>query len=161
MKPIVLLIFISLGLTCCSTDKEKELAAEDAASFLKDGARVIAVKTTGNENAYSFEVTIESADTGCEQYADWWEIVDLDGHLIYRRILTHSHVDEQPFSRTGTNIQLKKNTQVYVRAHMNATGYSTKGQKGSVESGFIPTILDAKFANDLEKADPLPSGCEF
>ena len=57
-------------------------------------ANVLSVQVTDNPGAYQFAVEIASPDTGCEQYADWWEVVSQDGQLLYRRILLHSHVDE-------------------------------------------------------------------
>ncbi|MUH36028.1 hypothetical protein D9O36_09260 [Zobellia amurskyensis] len=138
------------------------LAAEsDAAGILSDEAGVTGIVISGKENSYTFEITVQSPDTGCDQYADWWEVVDLKGNLIYRRILTHSHIDEQPFSRSGTDIPLAKNTQVYIRAHINTLGYISKVQKGSVESGFMTAQLDVEFANELQKTEPLPTGCAF
>ncbi|CAM4337036.1 hypothetical protein [Zobellia nedashkovskayae] len=161
MKPLVIAL-ISFWFLCCSTDKEKMLAAESgAASFLSDKAGVIGVTISGKENSYTFDTTVQSPDTGCDQYADWWEVIDLKGNLIYRRILTHSHVDEQPFSRSGTGIPLEKNAQVYIRVHINSLGYASEVQKGSVENGFMATQLDVEFAKELEKVKPLPTGCDF
>ncbi|CAM4403465.1 hypothetical protein ZORO111903_18915 [Zobellia roscoffensis] len=138
------------------------LAAEsDAAGILSDITKVIKIEVSGNGNGYTFNTTIQSPDTGCDQYADWWEIIDLKGNLIYRRILAHSHVDEQPFSRSGSNILLAANTQVYIRAHINSLGYASNVQKGSVENGFMAVQLDSEFAKELEKVEPLPTGCDF
>ncbi|MGA9190363.1 MAG: hypothetical protein WBZ24_01400, partial [Anaerolineales bacterium] len=64
-------------------------------------ARVISVDVSGEEGAFTFAVEIASPDTGCDRYADWWEVVTPNGDLLYRRILLHSHVDEQPFARSG------------------------------------------------------------
>ncbi len=154
------LALILVWLSGCSTDKEKMLAEND--SILAQGVtQVVKIQVSGDANAYTFAVAIESPDTGCDQYADWWEVVDLDGNLVYRRILDHSHVTEQPFVRSGENIALAKNKEVYVRVHMNNSGYAIKAQKGSVEDGFQATELDVQFAMDLEKVAPLPDGCAF
>ena len=57
-------------------------------------ANVTAVTASGDPGAYIFAVSVESADIDCGQYADWWELLSEDGSLIYRRILAHSHTDE-------------------------------------------------------------------
>lgn len=137
------------------------LADNDAAKNVQGITRVAKVGHSGQENAYTFEVTIESPDTGCDQYADWWEVIDLDGNLIYRRILAHSHVTEQPFTRTGGTVEISKDDEVYVRMHMNNSGYASQAQKGSVENGFQATELEEDFAKDLEETEPLPDGCAF
>ncbi|MGB2760494.1 MAG: hypothetical protein WBC58_11100, partial [Maribacter stanieri] len=124
-------------------------------------AQVTAVTTTGEADNYTINTTISSPDKGCEQYADWWEIIDLEGNLIYRRILTHSHVDEQPFTRSGSNIPLKNDDQVYIRVHMNNSGYASAVQKGSIKNGFSDAELSNEFAQHLEKVEPLPNGCAF
>jgi len=124
-------------------------------------AVVTNVSVSGDENAYTFSVIIESPDTGCDQYADWWEVFDLNGKLLYRRILAHSHVNEQPFTRAGGPIEISKDLEVYVRAHMNNSGYSSKVFKGSLTNGFVADDLNIEFAKDLEEAEPLPEGCDF
>ncbi|WP_238719066.1 hypothetical protein [Pelagihabitans pacificus] len=151
---------------CCSTDK-LATEMEEAASELADKAspqglpQVTDVSVTGNENAYTFSVTIISPDTGCDQYADWWEVVDTDGNLVYRRILTHSHVEEQPFTRSGGPVDISENTAVYIRAHMNNSGYGTAVFQGSVADGFTAGRLGTDFAEELESTEPLPDGCAF
>ena len=124
-------------------------------------ADVISVQVSGNEGAYRFSVGISSPDTGCDQYTDWWEVVSQDGELIYRRILLHSHVDEQPFVRSGGPVAISSDTVVLVRAHMNTGGYGGAVFKGSVEAGFVETDLNRDFAADLAEEAPLPEGCAF
>ena len=124
-------------------------------------ANVLSVQVTGTSNAYQFNVKISSPDTGCEQYADWWEVLGEDGQLLYRRVLLHSHVDEQPFTRSGGPVPIAANTIVYVRAHMNIGGYGGDILKGTVESGFNSVVLPSDFASDVESQQPLPGGCDF
>ena len=121
---------------------------------------VTAVEVSSSGDGYRFSVTIESEETGCEQYADWWEVVTPEGELLYRRILAHSHVDEQPFTRSGGPVMVGEGD-VVVRSHTNTEGYSTKAMKGSVSEGFSPTVLAEDFAINLAEADPQPSGCAF
>lgn len=124
-------------------------------------ADVVSVTANGTENAYNFAVEIRSPDTGCEQYADWWEVVTEDGELIYRRILAHSHTNEQPFTRSGGPVMIGPETVVIVRAHMHPTGYGGAAFRGSVFGHFEEIKLEAGFAPELKNIDPLPEGCAF
>ena len=94
-------------------------------------ADVLAVQATGQPGAYEFSVSIRSPDKGCAQYADWWEVVSKDSKLLYRRVLLHSHVDEQPFTRSGGPVPIQPDTVVWVRAHMNNSGYGGIAFMGS------------------------------
>ena len=124
-------------------------------------ANINSVDVTGSPNLYQFNVSISSPDTGCEQYADWWEVLDENGNLIYRRILLHSHVNEQPFIRSGGPVDIGLDTTVFIRAHMNRSGYGGMAMKGSVESGFVEVELPPDFAAGIENNPPLPTGCNF
>ena len=124
-------------------------------------ADVIAVEVSGAAGAYQLNVTIMSPDTGCAQYANWWEVVGEDGRLLYRRVLAHSHVDEQPFARSGGPVPIPaRHRGLDSRTH--APG-RLRGQamKGSVKSGFRSEELRADFAAALVRTPPLPDGCAF
>jgi hypothetical protein len=135
------------------------LMARQAAPAKRDVADVLAVKVSGEAGAYEFAVTVSSLDRGCQQYADWWEVVSEDGRLLYRRVLEHSHVGEQPFTRSGASVPIQPDTIVWIRAHMNTTGYSGVALRGSVQSGFVQATPPATFAAALAKQPPLPEGC--
>ena len=124
-------------------------------------ADVLSVTASGKPGAYTFSVEIRSPDLGCQQYADWWEVIDEKGHLLYRRILLHSHVDEQPFIRSGGPVPIREGSVVWVRAHMNTDGYGGAAFKGSVRHGFTQTVLSPDFAAKLEQSPPLPEDCAF
>lgn len=124
-------------------------------------ADVTAVRVRGRAGAYEFDVEVKSPDTGCQQYADWWEVVGTDGKLIHRRVLAHSHPDEQPFARGGGPVPIAADTVVWVRAHMNTAGYGGAAFKGSPAGGFVRAELAPSFAADLARRPPLPDGCAF
>lgn len=128
-------------------------------------ADVIAVETTivrddATGQRVRFAVTVRSDDTGCDRYADWWEIVSLDGTLLQRRILAHSHVDEQPFERSAPPIEVALDQTVLVRAHLHPSGYVGQALQGSVEGGWEPVTSNI-LAPDLDQTEPLPDGCRF
>jgi len=124
-------------------------------------AVVEAVTFSGNENEYRFNVQLKSPDTGCDQYADWWEIIDQNENLIYRRILLHSHVNEQPFTRSGSPVEISADTFVYIRGHMNNLGYGSMVFGGSINDGFEAMELPIEFGANLVATAPLPDGCAF
>lgn len=124
-------------------------------------ADIISVEATGEPNNYQFAVEIASPDQGCSQYADWWEVLAEDGSLRYRRVLLHSHVDEQPFVRSGGPVPIAPDEVVIVRAHMHPSGYGGQVFRGSVRDGFAASSLAASFAAELAEVAPLPQGCAF
>lgn len=149
-------IFSSLILCGCdSVNKQTEFNTDGKA------AAITAVNFTGEPGNYIFSVTVESPDSGCEQYANWWEVIRPNGTLVYRRILTHSHVTEQPFTRNGGPVNVAADTEVIVRAHMNSNGYGEQVFRGSIVNGFIVDSLNSSFSAELELIDPLPSSCAF
>ena len=100
-------------------------------------------------------------------------VVSEDGELLYRRILEHSHTDENgtsdadapgnTFTRSGGPVDLGADTVVIVRAHMNNPDeYNGAAMRGSVAAGFeAASDLDPDFAAELENADPQPEACLF
>lgn len=124
-------------------------------------ADVLTVDVTGQSGSYQFNVQVSSPDTGCDQYADWWEVLSEDGALLYRRVLLHSHVGEQPFVRSGGPVPVDENAVVLVRAHMNTGGYGGVALRGSASSGFETVQLESGFAADVEAQPPLPEDCAF
>lgn len=122
------------------------------------GADVVSVLVSGGNNGFfNFAIGIFSPDIDCSQYANWWEVVSEDGALIARRILSHSHVPpafSQPFIR-NTNVTIDSTTVVWIRGHMNNTGYKNgKAFKGSITTGFLETEIPDDFALDLDNEVP-------
>ncbi|MEM6293697.1 MAG: hypothetical protein AAGA54_20650 [Myxococcota bacterium] len=164
---------------CKSSGAERETTAPEAettAPASEDGedsssadvpategavANVTAVTVSGDAGAYTLSVTLESPDTGCDQYANWWEVLDADGQLLYRRILGHSHVDEQPFTRSGGPVAVEADQPVFVRAHMDPGGYGGVVFTGTAQDGFTAAESAPEIADAVESADPQPTGCAF
>ena len=135
-------------------------------------ANVVAVVPSGDEGAYNFSVSVESSDTGCDEYANWWEVLTEDGELSYRRIIDHSHTDANgtsdpdapgnTFTRGGAPVPVSADTRVIVRAHMSVGGYNGMALRGSVASGFVQAPdIGNDFAADVETAEPQPGICTF
>lgn len=137
------------------------LAAQGGVATALEQPNITHIEVSGDPQAYSFEVTVESPDTGCQQYVNWWEVLDAAGNLLYRRILAHSHVDEQPFTRGGGPVEIKADEIVMVRAHLHPSGYGTQALQGNVSNGFESVELAADFRAELAEQDPLPEDCAW
>lgn len=91
------------------------------------------------ENTWTFHVTVRHPDTGWEDYADGWDVVLPDGTAIilnnsdaFTRVLFHPHENEQPFTRSQSNIVIPNDvTTVTVRAHDIVDGWG--GQEITVD----------------------------
>ncbi|MGI9541632.1 MAG: hypothetical protein ACR2MX_00150 [Cyclobacteriaceae bacterium] len=157
MHFLIISFSLLVGLTIACTGSS-DLSSDKLES---NEAKIISVEASGTDRAFSFSVGISSPDTGCDQYADWWEVLSLEGTLLYRRILAHSHVNEQPFIRSGGPITIAADRTVWIRAHMNPEGYGKQVYKGSVNDGFAQAELPVDFAIEVAGQDPLPDGCDF
>lgn len=165
LLPVVALLSLTWA-ACSSSDDSLDFGkleptpqSEPTRTVIR--ANVIAISVSGSPGSYNFQVTIESDETGCGQYADWWEVLSPEGRLIYRRVLLHSHDTEQPFTRSGGPVDIQPDEAVIVRAHMNTVGYEGAAYRGSAEGGFEAAELPDGFADDVGKQEPQPSGCEF
>ncbi|MEM9220714.1 MAG: hypothetical protein AAGD25_41155 [Cyanobacteria bacterium P01_F01_bin.150] len=151
----------SSSIPASPSSQNKQSASSLSSSPQTTYADVLEVETSGNSGAYQFSVTIQSPDTGCDQYADWWEVISEDGALLHRRILLHSHINEQPFSRSSGPISVSPDQSVIIRAHMHPHGYGGQALQGTVNQGFTMVELTSDFAEDLRQKEPLPTGCNF
>jgi len=124
-------------------------------------ADVIDVTATGEEQDWLFDVSLLSDDEGCDHYADWWEVVGEDGTLLFRRILRHSHVDEQPFTRDGGPVTIAGDQLVWVRGHQNDRGYGGSTMTGTVLGGFETADWPAGLGTGLEDQEPQPEPCLY
>jgi hypothetical protein len=79
------------------------------------------------ESTCTFSVTVRHEDSGWEHYADRWEVLAPDGKVIATRVLHHPHVEEQPFTRTLSNVEIPQSIgEVSIRAHDSVHNYGGK-----------------------------------
>mgnify|MGYP007046916815 CR=1 FL=1 len=72
---------------------------------------------------YAFSATIFHKDEGWKHYADAFEILNSNGVVLGTRILYHPHVDEQPFTRSLSKVEIPIGVnQVKVRAKCKIHG---------------------------------------
>ena len=164
--------FLVAGACANSAGSGKTTDAAAAPDAGDPYANVVAVMPSGTDGSYTFNVTVESADIDCSQYANYWEVLSADGTLIYRRILDHSHTDangttdpDQPgntFTRDGGPVAVSADQRVIVRAHINRGGYHGQVMAGSVSAGFAAVAdLAPTFATGVETEPPQPTTCDF
>lgn len=92
-----------------------------AAPALADAPLVENVTVSGDR----VSVTLSHPDTGWDHYADGWEVVDADGNSLGVRTLAHPHVQEQPFTRSLSDVFIPQGASViYVRTRCNVDGWS-------------------------------------
>ena len=70
-----------------------------------------------------FKVSVLHDDEGPEHYATQYEVLTLDGKQITNRILLHSHVNEQPFTRDTKGSIPDGVTEILVRAKDKVHGW--------------------------------------
>jgi hypothetical protein len=75
----------------------------------------------GADGAFRVDVTVSSDDVGWEAFADRWEVVT-NGVVVAERVLTHPHVDEQPFTRSLGGVELPDGS-ITIRAHHSTGGF--------------------------------------
>ena len=93
---------------------------------LAGGADVSAVDILkSGDRVYRFTVTVRHADEGWDHYADAFVIESMDGEELARRTLHHPHVEEQPFTRSLSNVTIPAQYDtVTVRAHDSVHGFT-------------------------------------
>lgn len=112
--PRILTLFLpGAALLCCN------LASADS-------VKIVDVTTSCQNQTCTFNVTLQHADTGWEHYADFWRVVSSDGEELGKRVLLHPHVNEQPFTRSLSGIEIppSMNT-VWVEANDSVHGLSS------------------------------------
>ncbi len=74
------------------------------------------------DGSWTFEVTVSSADTGWDKYADAWEVRSPDGSVLGTRVLTHPHETEQPFTRSLSGVTVSDD-EVVIAARDSVAGF--------------------------------------
>ncbi|SLN13062.1 hypothetical protein TRL7639_00158 [Falsiruegeria litorea R37] len=96
-----------------------------AAPALADAPVVEKVTARASGDTWRFDVTIRHPDTGWDDYADGWQVLDMDGKELGMRVLHHPHVDEQPFTRSLSGVKIPTGTkQVQIRARDSVGGWA-------------------------------------
>jgi hypothetical protein len=103
------------------------IAALIATPALAHEPQILDAVATKSGMSWHVDVTLEHPDTGWDHYADGWEVLDTEGNRIGYRLLHHPHVNEQPFTRSLTSLDLPDGTRtIYIRAHCSVDGWGSE-----------------------------------
>lgn len=95
---------------------------------------ILDVKVEKSGMSWRVDVTIEHPDTGWDHYADGWEVLDAEGNRLGYRVLHHPHVNEQPFTRSLTNLDLPDGTrEIFIKAHCSVDGWTSEAARVELE----------------------------
>lgn len=120
---LVVILIVLFGCTPIPEVAEKTIALGDA-----DVEYVKVVQH--DDGTWTFVVTVRHADTGWDDYADGWDVV-VHGVVAkkesdaFTRVITHPHVNEQPFTRSQSGLVVN-DEEVVVRAHDSVDGFGGK-----------------------------------
>jgi len=90
-----------------------------------DTPTITAVKSNQGTDGWSFDVSLLHPDSGWDHYADGWRVLDMDGKEIDMHVLSHPHVNEQPFTRSLVGVQVPQGTtQVQIEARCLVDGWT-------------------------------------
>ena len=90
-------------------------------------SQVVAAKAAETSAGWRFDVTLRHADTGWEHYADAWRVVGPDGTVYGTRTLYHPHVEEQPFTRSLSGVEIPSSVkEVKIESHDSVHGWGSK-----------------------------------
>lgn len=96
-----------------------------ATSALADDPQILDVKVQKYGMDWRVDVTMLHGDSGWDHFADGWEVLDADDNQLGYRELLHPHVNEQPFTRSLSNVILPDGTrEVFIRARCSVDGWS-------------------------------------
>jgi hypothetical protein len=92
---------------CSAADDEiGTVTTVESVAAVEGCADVVDATVERSGDRFVVTATVRSADTGWDRYADAWEVRSMDGEVLGTRILAHPHVEEQPFTRSLTDVEI-------------------------------------------------------
>ena len=102
-------------------------------SATADPAEIVGAEARSSGSGWTVSVTLQHGDTGWDDYADGWRVIGPDGTVLGTRVLMHPHVNEQPFTRSQSGIQIPATvTEVEIESSTNVTGWGGPRYKMSL-----------------------------
>ncbi|MCP1200719.1 hypothetical protein [Notoacmeibacter sp. MSK16QG-6] len=103
---------------------------------LAGDVEIIDVRYERNEvGRYTFHVALRHKDEGWDHYADKWQVLSPEGEVLGERVLLHPHVNEQPFTRSLSEVAIPSDVrEVVIRAHDPVHGWSDDERRVLLET---------------------------
>ena len=99
------------------------VAASLAVSAKAGDVEIVDATARQSGTTWTFSVTLKHGDTGWDHYADLWQVFTPDGKLLGERVLLHPHVEEQPFTRSLSGVEIPDGVEeVVIRARDSVHG---------------------------------------
>jgi hypothetical protein len=116
---MVAVVLMGCGDVTASTNTTTGVSVSDGCADV-----VAATAAQSADGTWSFSVTVASADTGWDKYADAWEVRAADGAVLGTRVLLHPHETEQPFTRSLAGVEVPEGTtEVVIAARDSVEGW--------------------------------------
>jgi hypothetical protein len=136
--------------TTASADAVETTMADDL-DLREANVTDVAIEARG-ENTYRFDVTLFHDDDGEAEYANWWQVEDLEGNQLGRRTLLHAHSTD-PFTRSET-VEIPADVDcVVVRGHDQIHGYGGQAMLVDVETGTPRAVRQGVDPQSFEQSD--------
>ncbi len=101
------------------------IATLAATPAIADPAKIENATATASGNAWTVSVTLRHGDAGWVDYAYGLRVFTEDGTILGTRTLFHPHVNEQPFTRSQSGIEIPADmAQVFIEASTNTDGWA-------------------------------------
>lgn len=93
--------------------EEEPITGDDAGATEQQFPDIIGAEITPNDDGtFDIAVTVSSPYDTPERYADAWRVLGPDGEELGVRELAHDHQNEQPFTRSLSNVVIPDTVEV-------------------------------------------------
>ncbi|MDH3690011.1 MAG: hypothetical protein OEU36_11095 [Gammaproteobacteria bacterium] len=98
-----------------------------AAHSFAGQAEIVEASADCERSVCEFTATIRHGDTGWDHYVNRWDVLTPGGEVLGTRVLHHPHVDEQPFTRSLSDVGIPDGAKkVRIRAHDSLHGHGSE-----------------------------------
>ncbi|MEB8430844.1 hypothetical protein OO007_01310 [Cocleimonas sp. KMM 6892] len=91
---------------------------------------------------WTFAVTLKHEDAGWDHYANEWQVIAPDDKILATRTLYHPHVNEQPFTRNTSGVEIPADiTTVRVIARDTVHGHSKTAMQVNLKTKEVKPVM--------------------